>query len=241
MIISCWIIDSESLSEEKKSRLSSFLSANEIARKEKYLNIEDQNRHVVARASLRIILARYFHISPLAVALEYGENGKPAVLNQRPQEDPLFFNIAHSGGTVLIGVCIGGDIGVDIEKIKDIPEMISIARTIFSPMELEGWISLPYQKRINEFFKLWTCREAFLKCIGTGFSAHHGPVDLDIDLSSIVSGNIHKFDFLDQKWVAYCLEKKDDCALAIIVRSREDANAAISIRRLHVADLLESI
>jgi 4'-phosphopantetheinyl transferase len=72
------------------------------------------------------------------------------------------FNIAHSGKLV---ICCGtkkGQVGVDIEKIKEID--MSGYTNHFTPKE---WKKIDNQT--ESFYDLWTRKEAVLKAIGTGF------------------------------------------------------------------------
>ena len=101
-----------------------------------------------------------------AFLLEYTRHKKPYIVN--PQYTDINFNISHSNSYVAMAYIKSNhfSIGVDIEKINyatsDIAELSQI---VFSPSEqklVEG--------KIENFYKLWTKKEALIKACGTGFA-----------------------------------------------------------------------
>lgn len=91
-----------------------------------------------------------------------GENGKPHLAGGR-----IHFNISHSGDWVVVGIH-NDSIGVDIEEVKDF-NIYEIAKITFSSEELMYLIKSPKANQIEIFFKMWTLKESWLKCIGSGF------------------------------------------------------------------------
>ena len=85
------------------------------------------------------------------------EFGKPYIINHS-------FNFSSSGNNefVVIGINKHVSIGIDIEKIRRFP---GIQRGSFF-CDLEYDIA---QKSPEDFTRMWTRKEAFLKCIGTGW------------------------------------------------------------------------
>jgi len=94
--------------------------------------------------------------SPLKIQLN--RYGKPYLVDY-PNID---FSISHSGEYVVMGIKENGQIGVDLELInKDID--LSISSLAFSTSECR------FVDTYMDFFILWTKKEAYLKCLGTGF------------------------------------------------------------------------
>lgn len=91
-----------------------------------------------------------------------GENGKPHLAGGR-----IHFNISHSGDWVVVGIH-NDSIGVDLEEVKDF-NIYEIAKSTFSSEELMYLIKSPKANQIEIFFKMWTLKESWLKCIGSGF------------------------------------------------------------------------
>jgi len=97
-------------------------------------------------------------------------------------ETDIDFNISHSGNMVVCCVTDSGQIGIDIEQIKEI-DLVDYT-DYFTPNEWS--IINDYTNRFEGFYDFWTRKEAVLKAIGTGF---HTP------LSSVdVSGNETKYN-----------------------------------------------
>ena len=62
------------------------------------------------------------------------------------------------------------NIGVDIERIRILPDALDIAQRFFSPQENADLAALPEHLHLRGFFKVWTCKEAFLKATGAGLN-----------------------------------------------------------------------
>ncbi|WP_292010120.1 4'-phosphopantetheinyl transferase superfamily protein [Chryseobacterium sp.] len=84
------------------------------------------------------------------------------------------FNISHSGNKV---ACFFSSenkrIGVDIEKIQEIE--INDFRTVLTSKEY----TLLRNRKAEDFFQLWTKKEALVKAIGMGF--HFDPKKIEIE------------------------------------------------------------
>lgn len=93
-------------------------------------------------------------------------HGKP-ILKSHPQ---LHFNISHSGKKWAIALS-EYSIGVDIQHIKN-KDYQKLWCRFFHPQEVHFLNSLDKQEQLNHFFKIWTMKEAYVKCIGTGISHH---------------------------------------------------------------------
>ena len=71
----------------------------------------------------------------------------------------------------MLAFALDCEIGIDVERIRPIPEMMNMAKTILSPAETAEWISLPAERREETFFRVWTRKEACVKAVGEGLSA----------------------------------------------------------------------
>ena len=70
----------------------------------------------------------------------------------------------------MIGVAAEGRLGVDIEKIRTVRLMAEIARKNLAPDEAALFRRTPDRDRQRMFFRIWTCKEAFLKALGVGLT-----------------------------------------------------------------------
>lgn len=83
----------------------------------------------------------------------------------KPYTEYVKFNLSHSGGLVAVAVAQGGEIGCDIEKIREIPQ------TVFSRLtKAEREYIENASDGAGAFFDVWTKRESFLKMTGEGIS-----------------------------------------------------------------------
>jgi 4'-phosphopantetheinyl transferase len=130
---------------------------------------EWRNRWSAARGTLRELLGRALGISPPAVALRYRPHGKPELDPAcAPLASELRFNLSHSGQRALIALS-RVEVGADVEWLKK-RRTDDIARRFFAPGEQQRLFALSPGEREAAFFRLWTCKEAFLKVTGEGLS-----------------------------------------------------------------------
>jgi hypothetical protein len=143
------------------------LSADETERARTFYFERDRQRFVIGRGILRILLGRYTGLAARDIAFRYGPNGKPALANAG-LEQPLYFNVAHSEALALYAFTRVGEVGIDVEWMRDLPDWQQVAEAVFSPRELAQLRSCPVEQRRDEFFQAWTRQEAVLKALGTG-------------------------------------------------------------------------
>lgn len=89
----------------------------------------------------------------------YNEFGKPYLV----QYPSIHFNISHSGSMVAC-VISNSEIGIDLEMIK--PHKESLIKYCLSSSEYQS-LTANFDE---EFIVLWTKKESYLKCLGTGIS-----------------------------------------------------------------------
>lgn len=157
------------------------LSADEIHRAERLVFPEHRRRFIVARGSLRSILARYLAVAPAAIRFEYGAHGKPQLDTSHELAHPLHFNLAHSGELALFAVTGLGAIGIDVEKIRPDYPSAKIAGRYFSAGEIEALGKLAPQEYAGAFFRCWTRKEAFIKATGRGLTLPLDQLDVTLD------------------------------------------------------------
>ena len=90
--------------------------------------------------------------------IAYGENGKPFLNN-------VCFNISHSDEMVIIAIS-EREIGCDIEKIGEHKQ--KIAKRYFTESEIAYLQEFEEHKRAEEFYRLWTIKESYVKKTGEG-------------------------------------------------------------------------
>jgi 4'-phosphopantetheinyl transferase len=150
-------------------RLTQLLSMDERIMAKRFHFERDRKRFIARRGILRTILGAYLGMEPSQIQFCYVKNGKPA-LSDTFGKGKICFNSSHSEGLALYAFTHDCEIGVDIECIRDIPEMEQIAERFFSARENAVLRALPQSKKKEAFFNCWTRKEAFIKAIGDGLS-----------------------------------------------------------------------
>ncbi|HEY6944630.1 MAG TPA: 4'-phosphopantetheinyl transferase superfamily protein [Candidatus Acidoferrum sp.] len=79
------------------------------------------------------------------------------------------FNLAHCGGDAVIALTERVPVGVDIELLRPIAEVESLARLVFSDVERRELELAP--DPVLAFLNGWTRKEAYVKALGLGLSA----------------------------------------------------------------------
>jgi 4'-phosphopantetheinyl transferase len=128
-----------------------------------------RRRFVVARAALRSILGRYLTAEPGEVALAQRASGKPYLV-EFDAPAPLRFNVAHSHELALVAVTRDSEVGVDIERLREVNHWPEILNRYFHDSEAQAIARRPAAEQPAAFMRCWTAKEAVLKAIGTGLS-----------------------------------------------------------------------
>lgn len=148
-----------------------YLSHDELRLEREFVFKFHREKFVYYRTALRFVLSFYLNKKPENIVFKYGQYGKPE-LDERSAF--IGFNLSHSGELGLIALAGSGDVGVDIELIKPINDMDEIVTQHFSFYEESIFKACPAQDKLFHFYRLWTCKEAYVKTLGAGL---HYPLD----------------------------------------------------------------
>jgi 4'-phosphopantetheinyl transferase len=129
--VDLWYVDLD-VPADVLSCFRQWLSHDELATAARFHSDLHRARYTVGRATLRCLLADRIGRSPAAIRFSYGKNGKPMLEGSRANVE---FNVAHSGGDAVIALVNGAAVGVDIELLRPIAEVESLARLAFSDVE----------------------------------------------------------------------------------------------------------
>lgn len=126
---------------------------------------------------LKLILKKYFNYNIRTNDIGYGKYGKPYLKNTN-----IHYNISHSGSYLVVAISTM-EIGVDIQIVKK--------KIMWDYFFSENEISL-VKKSFNDynlgFSVLWSCKESYLKKIGSG---------LVVDFSTILFKVLSEFIYYD--------------------------------------------
>jgi 4'-phosphopantetheinyl transferase len=201
--------------------LLAILSADEIERAMRFHFEKDKIRFIAARGILRQILGRYLNISPEKFYFGYTSYGKPFVENSEGY-DPMFFNLSHAGDFALFAFSHSGNIGIDIEKIRNDVAVMQIAGRFFSEQEIRSLEAVDGSRQIELFFQYWARKEAFIKAIGEGVSF---PLE-KCDVSSVAGSGLFPVTLLNNptenaRWHVQDLFPKNGYTAAIVVEEKD--------------------
>ncbi len=143
------------------------LAPDERARAEGLVFARDRDRYVAGRALLREIIGKYLRADPAALAFVYGAHGKPAL---RSDTGALRFNASGSDGVALIALSRNGAVGVDVERIRPLPDAPQLVERFFAADEVRTLRSLRAEDFPKAFFSTWTRKEAYIKGLGVGLA-----------------------------------------------------------------------
>ena len=149
--------------KDQADRLKSMLSEEEKRKVSFYKFEHTQLSYIVSQAVLRMLLAAYLELEPADVKIGTHKKGKPYLIHDRP----VFFNISNSNDLCVYAFSCDAEVGIDIEKIRDLPDIDQLIEKNLTRRERSYLIKDPAQK-LNWFFRFWTFKESYLKAIGEG-------------------------------------------------------------------------
>jgi 4'-phosphopantetheinyl transferase len=145
------------------------LDGHERERLDRFRRPADRARYLAAHALVRLVLADA--VGRPAATLEFdrtcrcgAQHGKP-VLPGGPG-----FSLTHAGELVGVAVHPGGEVGLDVEQVRELGDLPAMVAHVCSPQESAA--------DAEAFFTLWTRKEALLKAVGTGLATPMSAITL---------------------------------------------------------------
>lgn len=120
-----------------------------------------RRRFTAGRAGVRRVLAAYLGRAPEALAFARGPHGKPSLAGGPP------FSYSSAQGCGLLAVGRDREVGVDVERLREVPDAAGVAASAFTAEEVEAWRAAGGDARAA-FLRVWTRKEAALKALGVG-------------------------------------------------------------------------
>jgi 4'-phosphopantetheinyl transferase len=143
------------------------LSPDDLFRANRFVFARHRLNFIRSRAFLRCVLGRYTGLVPSGIEFRFGPYGKP-FLAEKDFATAVQFNLSHCDDLALIAITKRGNIGVDIESVRELETMEGLARRFLAPNEFEALAAIPKTLRSRAFFQYWTRKEAVVKTLGTG-------------------------------------------------------------------------
>jgi 4'-phosphopantetheinyl transferase len=139
------------------------LTATEQVRADKFRIPRIRQQFIHARGQLRRLLGSYLACDSVHVPILVADGGKPYL----PAETGIHFNVSHTDGLAVYALA-RHDLGIDIERIRPVPDALNLVKRFFCPREIDLFHQLPEPAILPAFFKAWTRKEAVLKALGRG-------------------------------------------------------------------------
>lgn len=142
------------------------LSADERVTAGRFADPRDRRSYAAGRAALRQVLSAHLALPVEDLRFARAERGRLVLAPDMPPGPA--FNISRTRELVLVGISLTGAIGVDVEPIRPVPDLLAVARRVLRPEACAAITDAPIDERDRRFFREWVRHEARLKCRGTG-------------------------------------------------------------------------
>jgi 4'-phosphopantetheinyl transferase len=167
--IHVWLLSPDDVPDERLPALEALLDGQERARHGRYLFPQDRRLFALSHGFARRVLSRYAPVAPQDWRFEANEHGRPAIAAP-PGLPELRFSLSHVKSQVAVLVATGVEAGVDVEQVRALAGLESVARCAFSAQERQALQQLPEAARPERFFACWTLKEAYAKARGLGLA-----------------------------------------------------------------------
>ena len=128
-----------------------------------------RERHIVSWGMLKKLISNYIDVHPDDEMFTHNRYGKPELCPEF-NHSHLFFNMSHSNNVCVVALKKNCPVGVDVEEVKELPDLNDIVEFCLSEYEKSWFFSIPEDMQTQIFYKVWTAKEAFIKAVGIGLS-----------------------------------------------------------------------
>lgn len=139
------------------------------AEQERYLGFRGQTaarQYLASRWLLRTHLSGLLHIPVHELDIDYPDGAAPRLGNSDWR-----IGLSHSGGAIFCAVARGVPVGCDIERHRWRFRLRQIAASYFTEQEAAHLDAVGDDQLIDDFYRLWTLKEAGMKALGSGLSS----------------------------------------------------------------------
>jgi len=213
--VSLWCADVDRWSREHSDE-TALLDDSERLRASRLRTETLRDRFVASRAILRRILGRALEREPQSVRFTNARHGKPRLEANSGRR--VTFNLSRRESLVLIATSTVGEVGVDVERVRELDDLDSIAEDLFTTSERRPLETSAGPDRLRAFFTAWTRKEAVIKATGEGLTAPLQEIEIvpsepgALRLSRVGTAGILE---LRPEWTVVDLDPATDYAAAL--------------------------
>ncbi len=146
------------------------LSLDERERARRCASPEERHRFVASCLFTRDVMGQVTGLPPESLRFVEGDSGRPELAaDSLPADDArkIRFGLSRSERALVLGLALGRDIGVGLEVVRPVDELVRIAEAQFSGAEVARLKALPEREFVLEFCRLWARREAIANLDGS--------------------------------------------------------------------------
>lgn len=178
--------------DDREAEAAQWLDAEELARMNRFKVARPRTQYVLCRSALRACLCYTLGCGNSDLSFGYGEFGKPfAIVSGR--QDPVSFNVTHSGQHGLIAVSKSCRLGVDAEIRRDNRDFDGIGEKVYGENERSALKVCAGAAKSRMFYRLWAMKEALIKAIGTGFSLNPSRFEIPAEMLRDARAGLFRF------------------------------------------------
>jgi len=152
-----------------------FLRKEEIMRAAEFKFKEDEKMYTLSHTLLNKILSEELNIAPTGLPIIFNQYGKPYL-----ETGHLFFNLSHSRKGFCFVLGYGSEVGTDIEEVNKNINIENVYKSFFTIREQQQIADSV--NSLEEFYKIWTRKEAVLKVTGWGLNINPQEVNTHLDI-----------------------------------------------------------
>jgi 4'-phosphopantetheinyl transferase len=205
------------------------LSEEEREKYRRFYFTRDRDLYLLTHGFVRAILSQYLKIASEKWVFTKNRYGR-AEIAQPEGKLQLRFNVSRTQGVVACLTALSIDAGVDVERIRELDNLKTLSEHVLTPHELSRHRDLPESDQIQEFFTLWTLKEAYVKARGTGLSLplkgfafcfdNEGRVRISID---------HQLQDMSSEWQFEVFRPTQTHVMAIALRRKNKSDLRIRV------------
>ena len=187
----------------REAELVALLGAEELEEARSIRSDERRSTFVSSRALVRLLLSEWQRdVGPAEWLLGRSDLGKLTILG--PVDTGIDLSISHTRDVIAVAISEVYDVGVDVEPAVA-PDWDPVVWSMLWPSEQALLAATPASERPSQFLRMWTLKEAFVKCSGAGVALSFDRVHTSFrPLDVVLDGGDHdpetRYRFHQEEW-----------------------------------------